>query len=179
MKTITTSPIKTRLAVLFAAMCLSVPTLASGQRDESRFELESYDLERRQCRDYATPRWVAVTILELRIPVFDDDGVVEDEYWVNDLLRGEIILDRCQILTISTPPGAGFRDRGPPEAAGRITFFPFRMPGNDHSGYRSPFTAKDDPDVVLPEVVAFVLESPKSICAALADCAVAEARPAR
>jgi len=132
--------VRARAAVL-ALAAFSTPALAVGQ---TAFDLKVREIELAECRARANPRWLAVTVVELRRPPhLAAIGGPEDAH------QGEWIVDRCEVLSIQEPATA---DEGAGRGGALIT------------------VGRSFVDIYY---YLLVLESPKEICAALADCAVA------
>ena len=114
---------------------------------QTAFDLKVREVELAECRARANPRWLAVTVVELQRPAhLAAIGGPEDKH------RGEWIIDRCEVLRIQEPATA---DEGAGRGGAHIT------------------VGRSLGDIYY---YLLVVESPKEICAALADCAVAGPR---
>ena len=136
------------IVAVLALAGFTTPAPASGQTQR---DLDVRKLRIAECRAYANPRWLAVTVIEERSVDPRTFEVVSSR----DGRRAERIIDRCKVVRILEPataePGAG-RGRA-------VIEFDERTPTGDY-------------------YTLLVVESPRSICAALPDCAVPASRSA-
>ena len=135
------------IVAVLALAGLTTPALAAGQ---SQHDLDVRELRIAVCRAYANPRWLAVTVVEERSVDPDTFEVVSSL----DGQRAERIIDRCSVVRIFEPVTA------------------------DQGAGRGGAVIESDERTPTGEYYALlVVESPRSICAALPDCAVPASDP--